>query len=47
MEIWKLFCAGFATDEYGDNKEITALITRLVEDLCWAVDRKKMQQNFN
>jgi len=39
MEIWKLFCAGFATDEYGDDKEITALITQLVDDLCWAVEK--------
>ena len=39
MEIWKLLCTGFVTDEYKNDQEITALITKLADDLCWAVEK--------
>jgi len=39
MEIWKLLCTGFVTDEYSDDHEITMLITKLASDLCLAVEK--------
>ncbi len=38
MEIWKLFCAGFVTDELNNSEDITANINRLAEDISWAVE---------